>query len=187
MIAIFLFTLYSLCELVLFVWIGNSVSWLLAFGLVIAYFVLGLLIMSSAGISAVTAVKEIFGGEAPALSAPKIGDATITFVAGFVVAMPGLITSTLALISLIPFVRNRTKGAVSKYVRYRFHRSGLTVVTVAYDGFKRSRFYQGDVVPGDVIVEEGIVDENGIVISDSAVVIEGEIEPPKPSQEGPST
>ncbi|MFZ1362379.1 MAG: FxsA family protein [Candidatus Nanopelagicales bacterium] len=184
MIALLLFTFYALCELVLFVWIGNSVSWLLAFGLIIAFFVWGLIIMSSAGISAVTATREIFGGEAPAKSAPKIGDATITFAAGFVVAMPGLITSTLALISLIPFVRNRSKGAVAKYARYRFHRSGLTVVTLAYDGFKRSRFYQGDVVPGDVVVEEGIVDENGVVISESAVVIEGEIEPPSAPNSG---
>ena len=178
MIAAFLFTLYALCELVIFVWIGTCVSWLLSFGLLFAFFVLGMIIMSSAGISAVTAFRELGGGEAPARTAPKIGNATVTFVAGFVVATPGFISSVVALIALIPYVRNKTKYGLSKYARYRFVRSGLIVVPMAYDKLKRTKFYQGDVVPGDVIVEEGVVNSDGVVISESAVVVvQGEIEP----------
>lgn len=177
MLAAFVFTLYALCELILFVWLGTSVSWLASFGLLIAFFVLGMLVMSSAGISAVSALKEIRGGQAPAEAGPKIGNATVTFVAGFVIAMPGFISSIVGIIALVPIVRSTTKNGLSKYARYRFHRSGLTVVTVAYDGFKRSRFYQGDVIPGNVIVEEGLVDENGVVITDSALVVQEEPPP----------
>lgn len=180
------FLIYAVIELVLFIWLGSSFSWLAAIGLLIAFFVLGILVMSSAGISAVSTIKDLRGGEVPAQSAPKIGNATVTFLAGLVIALPGYLSSLIGLIALIPFVRTSTKTALAKYARYRAHRSGLTVVTVAYDGFKRSRFYQGDVVSGEIIVEEGIVSETGLVLSESAVIVQEVENPPNPTPPNPS-
>lgn len=137
--------------MILFIWLGSVFGWLAVFGAMIAFFLLGVMVMFSAGTSATNSLRQITASGYSPEDRANIGSSTVTFVAGLFIAIPGFISSAIGLIALLPFVRSFTKAAIVKYGKYRMNRSGFSIVTTTLNGVRRTQVFEGDVVQGDVV------------------------------------
>lgn len=146
------FVAYVVVELLVAIWIASLVGWLLVIGLTIAGFVLGILVLSSAGTAAATALREASAtGKAPEGS---VADSATRFFAGVLIMIPGFVTDVVGLLLLIPPIgRLARRLGVLGLARWA-RKQNLSVVTTTVDGATFTRVVPGDVVVGDVIHRE---------------------------------
>lgn len=148
------FVAYCIIELLVAIWIASLVGWLLVIGLTIAGFVLGLLVLTSAGTQAATTLREASAtGLAPEGS---VADSATRFVAGIFILIPGFVTDVLGLLLLIPPIARLARRlgvlTVSRWARNQ----NMSVVTTKVDGATYTRVVPGDVIVGDVIRRDDV-------------------------------
>jgi len=73
-----------------------------------------------------------------------VGDAGSLFVAGFLIALPGLVTSAAGLLLLVPAVRRWARGRAARSMRRRAAAAGLV-----FEARTTTTTVQGDVLRDD--------------------------------------
>ncbi|MFA7265986.1 MAG: FxsA family protein [Candidatus Nanopelagicales bacterium] len=146
------FVAYVVVELLVAIWIASLVGWLMVIGLTIAGFVLGILVFSSAGTQAATAMREASAtGQAPE---GGVASSATRFVAGILIMVPGFVTDIVGLLLLIPPIGKLARRlGVLGFTRWA-RKQNMSVVTTNIDGTTVTRVVPGDVVVGDVIRRE---------------------------------
>ena len=98
--------------------------------------ILGAAVMRRAGFAAARSLRPVTvdgvavhagRSSASSRSGREVGDAGGLFVAGLLIAVPGLVTSAVGLLLLIPPLRRARRRAVSRAVRRRAEAAGLVV------------------------------------------------------------
>ena len=147
--------LYPVLEWITASWLAAIIGWGWVIVLVTALVFLGSLVMRRAGVSAATTLRDgtRAGQQAPAAgTGTAVGDASLLFVAGVLIALPGLVTSAIGLLMLIRPIRRVLGLGIIVLVTRRLSRSGYSLMsTFAADGTKVTRVVPGDVVQGEVI------------------------------------
>ncbi len=156
--ALVLFALYALLELAAATAVAAAIGWGWTLVLAAAFVVVGAAVMRRAGLAAARSLTEgTQGGRAVPASGTgsAVGDASLQFVAGLLIAIPGFVTTALGLLMLIPPVRRLLGVGLVGWVVARVRRGEMRVVTT-YDaqGRRTTRVYQGDVVEGEVVGDE---------------------------------
>ena len=133
-------------------WLASAIGWswvLLAF---IALVVVGAAVMRRAGLAAARSLGGAQDGAGLKQAGTAVGDASLVFVAGALIALPGLITSAFGLLMLIrPLRRVLGAGLVVWFAR-QLRLRGMSM-TSSYDasGNRFTRIVPGDVIEGDVV------------------------------------
>ena len=143
------FLAYVFIELMLLLWLATVIGWLAVFGITVAGFLLGLLVIRDASFNAAQLMNDANGGRQ--IPADRVSDIGLKFLAGILILIPGLVTDVIGLGLLIPYVRKLARGwgarAFARWARTR----NMSVVTTTVDGVTVTRVVPGDVVAGDVI------------------------------------
>jgi UPF0716 protein FxsA len=165
--ALLLLAVYVVAEWWVASWFAGIVGWagvLVTVGLSIVF---GVAIMRRAGFAAARSLMPVQAGGVTVVQQPdaqrvgrEVGDAGLVFVAGALVAVPGLITTALGLLLLIPPVRRLVARQVSRRVRRRAERAGVVF---------EARTVQGGTVQGTVVRED---------LSPRGEILQGEVLPP---------
>lgn len=185
-----LFGIYVVAEVVLMVWFASAFGTAALIWALLAGFLLGLLVMRIAGISAMTALtnaerrtaafgvtgadgsEQVVMGAQPTgeqlqqtvqRAARDVGRSSLLFVAGLLLASPGLISDVAGLVLLIGPVRDRLARRISRSMQVgRAGTARVTVVTADQDGFtatewttrtagqpdqSRPRVIRGEILP----------------------------------------
>lgn len=166
---ILLLVIYPVTEWFAASWLAAYVGWGGVLLVVAALFLVGLAVMRRAGFAAARSLRPVqvdgatvLPGVTPdALSRAgrDVGDAGTLFVAGVLIAVPGLVTSAVGLLLLLPPVRSLVRRRVSRSVRRRASVSGFTVETT-------TTTVQGTVVRDDGPRERPQIIEGEIVRED---------------------
>jgi UPF0716 protein FxsA len=141
---------------------ASSLASLIGWGAVITVMALlviaGVAVMRRAGSAAArslrpvqvdgTTVMPMATQEQLTATGREVGDAGTVFVAGLLIAVPGLITSTLGLLLLVPPVRRRVRAGVSRSVRRRADAAG-----VVFDSRASTSTVQGSVLRDDDVAD----------------------------------
>ena len=172
---------YPVLEWLTASWLASLIGWgavLLVMALLV---IAGAAVMRRAGMSAARSLRPVTvegatvmpGTSQEQLTAAgrEVGDAGTVFVAGLLIAIPGLLTSTLGLLLLVPPVRRAVRTGIGRSVRRRAEAAG-----VVFDARVQTSTVQGSVLRDDV-PEPGDRPVRGEIIS-------GEIVRP---DEGPQT
>jgi UPF0716 protein FxsA len=159
-------------------WLAGLIGWggvFLVFGILM---ILGIAIMRRAGFAAARSVRPVtVDGVAvtPGMTQQRagevgrqVGDAGTLFVAGLLVAIPGLVTSAMGLALLLPPVRRAVRTFTARSVRRRAEAAGVVFTA-------RTTTVRGSTVPGDVVREESAPGARGEIVSGE--VIPGEVVP----------
>lgn len=174
---------YVVAEWFVASWLASLIGWAGVFLTVAVLVIVGAAVMRRAGFAAARSLRPVtIDGVAvqPAVTEERVGqvgrevgDAGSLFVAGLLIAIPGLVTSAVGLLLLITPLRRAVSRTVSRAVRRRAERSGLVVTTTATtvagsvvredvtrsstpDGTARP--IRGEIVSGEVL-EGRIVDD----------------------------
>ena len=128
-------------------------------------FIIGMAVCRRAGFAALRGPEPIVvdGTRVSAGPARTVGDAGLRFIAGLMIALPGLVTSAIGLILLIPGVRR----GVGRFGATRIRRRAAAAGLILDENFRPSPFADG-AVPGEVyrpapvrtVIEGEIVDDN---------------------------
>jgi UPF0716 protein FxsA len=133
-------------------------------------FIIGMAVCRRAGFAAFRGSQVLVDGHVvstPAgtgLGASSLGDAGLRFVAGVMIALPGLVTSAAGLVMLIPAAR----GAVGRFSSALIRRRAAAAGLILDEDFRPSTFADG-AVPGEVyrppaprtVIEGHIVRDDG--------------------------
>jgi UPF0716 protein FxsA len=138
-------------------WLAGIVGWTGVFLAVAALVVLGAAIMRRAGFNAFRSLRpvEVDGTtvtpgvteERVAQVGRDVGDAGMLFVAGLLIAIPGIVTSAVGLLLLVPPLRRGVARATTRSLRRRAERAGMVVQT-------RTTTVQGTTVTTTVVRDE---------------------------------
>ncbi len=145
-VALLVAGLYALLELALASLLAAWVGWGWVIVAMAALAVLGIAVMRRAGLSAARTLQQgTAGGTAVPSTGTRaaIGDASLRFVAGALIAVPGFATSILGLLMLVRPLRRVLGAATVGWVVGRLRRRGVSVVT------RRGDVVEGEVVPDD--------------------------------------
>jgi UPF0716 protein FxsA len=147
---------YPVLEWLTASWLASVIGWgavLLTFAVLV---IVGAAVMRRAGFAAARSLRPVSVDGvvvSQAASADRldqagreVGDAGTLFVAGFLIAVPGLLTSAAGLLLLVPPVRRAVRGTVSRSVRRRAEAAGLLI---------DARVASTTTVPGSVVDEPG--------------------------------
>ena len=137
--------------------LASVIGWLWVAVLEIALLAIGIVVMRRAGLNAFRSLRATTvdgvtvvptaSDETMQKVAKDASDAGSLFVAGLLIAVPGLVTSAFGLLMLIPPVRRAVARATSRFVRRRAERAGLA--------FRSSTTVGGvTVVTGDVVRDD---------------------------------
>jgi UPF0716 protein FxsA len=144
-----LLALYALLEWFAAFWLAGLIGWGAVLVVLAALMVVGIAVMRRAGMSA---ARSLRAGAPPGQPA-GVGGASMLFLAGALIAVPGLLTSLVGLVLLlVPPLRRLVGAGIVSWVLVRLRRRGLSAVTT-YDahGNRVTRVVPGDVVPGEVV------------------------------------
>lgn len=111
------YLLFSLVELIVFIWVQSVIGlgWALLIALATAF--IGAVLVRRAGVSALRRIRDrINEGSVPA---QELVDGATVLVAGALLISPGLVSDTLGFVLLIPAVRALVYRIVSKRVARR--------------------------------------------------------------------
>lgn len=143
--------LYALAELAVASLVASWVGWGWVIVAMAALAVLGVAVQRRAGLAAARALGE---GQSPVGAGASVGDASLRFVAGILIAIPGFLTSAVGLLMLVPVVRRVLGAAVVGWFVTRLRRGGMSVIrTTGASGETVTRVVPGDVVEGEVVDE----------------------------------
>jgi len=137
--------------------VASVIGWSWLAVIEVALLALGIVVMRRAGMAAfrslrattVDGVTVVPGATEETMQkvAADASNAGSLFVAGLLIAVPGLVTSLVGIVLLIPPVRRAAGRAASRFVRRRADRAGLTFTSTATVGGVT-------VVAGDVVRDE---------------------------------
>lgn len=138
----FVIALLLALEVVATVLVATWIGALWTFVWLAGAFLLGIVVMRRAGTQAFTALR----GSVPP-SGAVAGDTVLLFVAGLMLAIPGVLTDLAALVLLVPPTRHLVRGVIARSTSRRFagFRSTITTVRLA-DG--------SIVIPGEVVEDD---------------------------------
>ena len=157
-VAILVVAGYVAIEILAATLLASWIGWGWVVIIVLALMIVGCAVMRRAGIAAARGLRAgapvtplQAGGPAPGAAA-AVGDASLLFVAGLLIAIPGLVSSLLGILMLIRPVRRLLGGGIVVLFTRRLRRRGLSM-TSTYDasGMRVTRIVPGDVVEGEVI------------------------------------
>lgn len=143
------FAIYAVVELLLADWLAKWFGWPAVLGLFVIGFVVGLLVMRSAGVKAAAALTQ--AARSGDLAADQIGDSGLLLVGGILFAIPGVLTDVIAVLLVIPVTRRICRHPVAAFLGRGLRASGVSVITTSVDGADATRVVPGDVIVGDVI------------------------------------
>ncbi len=150
------FLVYVILEFAATLIVALNIGWFAVFMLFVAGFAFGLVIMSNAGTTAATALRE--SSHSGTLPEGTMGDSALKFAGGALIAIPGFLTDLVGLLLMIPPIRRLTRRWGAAMIGRSLRKRGMSVVTTTVDGVPVTRVVPGDVVAGDVINR---VDEPG--------------------------
>lgn len=147
---------YALLEIAVASALAAAIGWSWVLVLMAGLAVLGIAVMRTAGMAAAgslrAAARPDGRGVTAAGTGAAVGDASLRFAAGVLIALPGLVTSAFGLLLLIPPLRRILGVAVVGWFVARLRRRGLSVVSsYGADGTRFTRVVPGDVVEGEVV------------------------------------
>jgi UPF0716 protein FxsA len=148
--------LYALLEITVATALAAVIGWTWVLVLMAALVILGVAVMRTAGMAAARSLRGATGpdglGAPPAGTGAAVGDASLRFAAGVLIALPGLVTSAFGLLLLVPPLRRVLGVAVVGWFVARLRRRGVSVVSsYRADGSRFTRVVPGDVVEGEVV------------------------------------
>ena len=149
-------------------WLAGLIGWAGVLLSVAVLVIVGSAVMRRAGFSAARSLRPVqaegvtvMPGQASAQQVGReVGDAGLVFLAGAMIAVPGLITSALGLLLLIPPVRGFVRRSVSRSFRRRAQAAGLvfeqtTVVNGTVVREDEVRPVRGQIVAGEIVRDDG--------------------------------
>jgi UPF0716 protein FxsA len=129
--------LYVVLEWFVASWLASLIGWWGVIVVVLVLVITGVAVMRRAGTAAFRSLRpvQVDGVTvAPGMTQDMaeqvgrdVGDAGTLFVAGLLIAVPGIVTSVVGLVLLIPPVRRWTRRTVARRVRRRAEAAGLVV------------------------------------------------------------
>jgi UPF0716 protein FxsA len=150
LIALLVLVVYPITELLVMTWMAGQVGWGWTLALLAAGLAVGILVMRSAGASAMRALTA--ASRTGALPGGEVGDHALTFLGGLLIAVPGFVTDLLGMLLVLPPTRSLIRRAAGRSVRRRVRTAGFTVIeTTGPDGKPVAQVFDGDVVRGEVI------------------------------------
>jgi UPF0716 protein FxsA len=165
---------YVVLEWFVAAWLAGVIGWGGVFLTVAVLVIIGAAVMRRAGLAAAQSLRPVRVdgmNVAPGLTQERagqvgreVGDAGLLFVAGFLIALPGIVTSAVGLLLLIPPLRRAVARATTRAVRRRAEAAGLTVTT------------SSTTVTGTVVREDVVPPVRGEIVSGE--VVERREEPP---------
>ena len=136
-------------------WLAGLIGWGGVFLTVALLVVVGVAVMRRAGFAAARSLRPIQVDGVPVMPGVneqrigqvgrEVGDAGSLFVAGVLIALPGLVTSAVGLLLLVPPVRHAVTRGVSRSLRRRAQAAGMVVTDQ-----RRTTTVTGTVVREDV-------------------------------------
>jgi UPF0716 protein FxsA len=162
---------YAVLEWFAASWLAGLIGWGGVALVVLVLVLVGAAVMRRAGFAAVRSLRPVSYDGANVIPAPTqesltqagrdAADAASLFVAGFLIALPGLVTSAVGLVLLVPPVRRVVRTRVSRSVRRRAEAAGLvhdarvtSVTTVQGDVVREDdRPVRGEIIPGEIARE----------------------------------
>ena len=149
------FVLYVAVEWVVASWLATMIGWLGVLVVLLVLVLVGVVVMRRAGFAAMRSLRPVsYEGAAVMPGATPdtmsqvgrdVGDAGALFVAGFLIALPGIVTSVVGLVLLVPPVRRWSRVRVTRSLRRRAEAAG-----VVFDARATTTTVQGYVVRDDV-------------------------------------
>ena len=140
---------YLLVEWVVATWLASIIGWGGVLLVVLVLVIVGAAVMRRAGANAFRSLRPQRIGDVTVTPAATqdtvdavgrdVSDASSLFVAGLLIAVPGIVTSVVGLVLLIPPVRRWASRRTALVVRRRAERAGLIMDA-------RITTVQGDVV-----------------------------------------
>jgi UPF0716 protein FxsA len=138
-------------------WLAGFIGWTGVFLTVAALVVLGAAVMRRAGFNAFRSLRpvEVDGttvvpgvtDERVAQVGRDVGDAGMLFVAGLLIAVPGIVTSAVGMLLLVPPIRRGVARGTTRWLRRRAERAGMVVTT-------RTMTVQGATIQTTVVRDE---------------------------------
>ena len=151
--------LYVAVEWITAAWLATLIGWGGVIVVVLVLVLVGVVVMRRAGFAAVRSLRPVSYEGATVLpgATPEtmsqvgrdVGDAGALFVAGVLIALPGLVTSLVGLLLLVPPLRRWARVRFTRSVRRRAEAAG-----VVFDARATTTTVQGNVVHGDVVRED---------------------------------
>lgn len=174
--------LYVVLEWFVASWLATYIGWLGVVVVVLLLVIVGSAVMRRAGAAAfrslrpvqvdgVTVSQQITQQTAEQVGR-DMGDAGALFVAGLLIAIPGIVTSVVGLVLLVPPVRTWARRLVARRVRRRAEAAGLVVDgrtttvrttvagdvvredTVVHEDFGADRPVRGELLQGEVVRDD---------------------------------
>jgi UPF0716 protein FxsA len=167
--------LYLLVEWVVASWLATLIGWGGVVLVVLVLILVGAAVMRRAGAHAFRSLRPQRIGDVTVTQAPTqqtveavgrdVSDAGSLFVAGLLIALPGIVTSVVGLVLLIPPVRRWAGRATGRVVRRRAERAGLVMdarmTTVQGDVVRDGtyppppdRSVRGEIISGEVVRDD---------------------------------
>jgi UPF0716 protein FxsA len=161
--------LYAVLEWFAASWLAGLIGWGGVALVVLVLVLVGAAVMRRAGFAAARSLRPVsYDGTTVT---PGTTEATLTqvgrdaadagslFVAGFLIALPGLVTSLVGLVLLVPPVRRFASARFGRAVRRRAEAAGLvydaratSVTTVQGDVVREDdRPVQGEIISGEIV------------------------------------
>ena len=156
--------------------LASLIGWTWVALIEIALLAIGIVVMRRAGLNAFRSLRATTVDgvtvvptateETMQKVAADASDAGSLFVAGLLIAVPGLITSVVGLLMLIPPVRRALSRAASRFVRRRAERAGLTLRTASTVGgvtvvngdvvrdAPQPRPVRGEIISGEIVRDD---------------------------------
>jgi UPF0716 protein FxsA len=151
---ILVLVVYPVLEWITASWLAGFIGWGGVVLVVLVLILVGVGVMRRAGFAAARSLRPVSYDGATVIPATSteamtqvgrdVGDAGALFVAGFLIALPGLVTSAVGLVLLVPPVRRWARGRFARSVRRRAEAAG-----VVFDSRTTITTVQGDVLRED--------------------------------------
>lgn len=152
-------------------WVAEQIGWTSVLALVLASSIGGVLVMRSALARMSSAVNQedlaFRGSGSGRLSSfgqrlSSMGDAALVLLAGLLLFLPGLATSSLGLVLLVPPVRRVVRALIGSRATRAMAIPNVSVVqTVDDQGNPTERVVPGEVIVGEVVEQDMGPGSNG--------------------------
>ena len=146
---------YAAVEWITASWLASYIGWDGVLLVMLALVLVGAVVMRRAGFAATRSLRPVSyegstvlpGATPDALSrvGRDVSDAGSLFVAGFLIALPGLVTSAIGLLLLVAPLRRWVRARLTRSLRRRAEAAG-----VVFEARTTTMTVQGDVVRDDV-------------------------------------
>lgn len=138
--------------------LASLIGWSWVLVVFIGLVVVGAAVMRRAGAAAMRSLGTAQGGGVSQVrpSGAAVGDASLLFLAGALIALPGLVTSAFGLLMLVRPVRRVLGAGIVVWFSRRLRLRGMSMTsTHDANGNVVTRIVPGDVIQGDVVPDAG--------------------------------